>query len=424
MEDKIESLTALFLKNTMSHMRIKTANEAISNFENNILDEIEEIFIYIEELQVKDLDKSIYPMKSWTKFKNSKWAYECLTELKNIKKNINDTPISREFIEDVKIYHKIDWPEKVDSLKYKFSESYYKKYKDYKKYNQLSLTKIRMLSEGFIVLFFKKNKSFYKSYIEWIKNVENLFCLKEGDKSIYFQYSQDEFYTLQSSVNSYNDLNAFDQESFLNFIVDIFGILDDISRSRINNYDKTDEHRIRNEIRDFYHNILDIPAYTTGIMQSDIDNVLWLAINDTVDCYNFLRKKKKLTWNKCKQNNGFKAFMSHRLFIHLLKKETNEFLSEWVKVQITNIKNNYGVYINEKAQIKNNVWIDEHCHIGKCSIDEECHIKNSFIDDDVKIFPRVILNGVKLEHGSVIGPDINIQGILSMPTCTGKIVSE
>lgn len=429
MEHKIESLTALFLTNTLPFMRITSADEAVSNLETNIQDEIENTFIRIENVQnlkLNDDSDSFYPANKWNKFKNETWGYDCLVALREVEEILKRTkkPISQKFIKDVANYHKNEWVSKVDSINYKFSEPTYKKYKDYKKYERLSLSKIKMLAEGFIVLFFEKHKFFYMNYIKWIKNVDNLFCLKKNNEIINFSYTEEEYNTLKACIDSYSDLKEFDKSSFLDFIINILSILDDISRSRLQECEQIDESAIRKEVENFYSNIFDLPTETTGIMQGDKDNIIWLAVNDIMECFEFFRKKKRLTWKECKSNKGFKAFMNNRLYIHLFDIQSNQFILQWIKAQVIRVDNDYGVYINERAHIKNKVWIDENCQIGKCSIDEGCQIKNCNIDDDVILHKKVIVDGVVIRQGSEIGPDIEIKGIKPVTLCNGNFAGK
>lgn len=427
MKDKIESLSGLFFVNTLSYMRIKTEKEAIANLENNIQDAIENIFIEIQNISrdrlSDDVERSFYPEKKWEKFKGEVWGYNCLTTLRELAISIQNTesPISYQFIKDVKHYHKNEWPEKADTLKYKFSPAYYKKYKDYTKYSELSLSTMEMIADGFIVSFFEKHRNFYRNYIKWIKNIENLFSIKIEEKEIKFSYTEDEFKTLEDCVNSYNDLSIFDRKSFLDFILNIFSILDDISRTRLTGVDQIDEKEIRKEIELFYNDMFALPAETSGIIQGDIDNIIWRATNDAMDCYDFFRSKQGVTWEQCKSNKGFIAFMSHRLYFYLSCQNTSQFITKWIKGQVMKINNEYGVYINEKAQIETKVWIGENCQIGKCHIDEECVINNSYIDDDVILYSRVIVDGVAIKQGSILGPDIEIRGTLPKSICNGKL---
>lgn len=430
MKDKIESLTALFFVNTLSHMRIKTEKEAITNLESNIQGAIENIFIELQNISTdrlsNDSQNSFYPGNKWEKFKGEVWGYNCLTTLRELAISIQKTegPISSKFIKDVEHYYKNEWTEKADTLKYKFSSAYYKKYKDYTKYLELSLSTMEMIADGFIVSFFEKHINFYKNYIKWIKNIKNLFSIKIEKKEIKFSYTEDEFKTLEDCVNSYNDLNVFDRKSFLDFILNIFSILDDISRTRLTGIDQIDEKEIRKEIELFYTDMFALPAETSGIIQGDIDSIIWRATNDAMDCYDFFRSKQGVTWEQCKSNKGFIAFMNHRLYFYLSCKYTSQFITQWIKGQVMKINNEYGVYINEKAQIKTRVWIGENCQIGNCHIDEECVINNSYIDDGAVLRSRVTIDGVAIKQGSILGPDIEIRGNLTKSICNGKIAKK
>lgn len=430
MKNEIVSLTGLFFTNTLSHMRIKTEKEAITNLENNIQDAIENIFVELQKIPKNklsdDMKRNFYPENKWEKFKNEVWGYDCLTTFRELAISIRNTdcPISYQFIKDVESYHKNEWTNKADTLKYRFSSAYYKKYKDYTKYTELSLSTMEMIADGFIVSFFEKHKTFYNNYIKWIKNIENLFCITKEKTKMEFLYTEDEFKTLEDCVNSYNDLSSFDRNSFLDFILNIFSILDDISRTRLAGTDQIDEKKIRKEIEILYNKMFDLPAETSGLMQGDIENIIWSATNDTMECYNYFRNKLGITWDKCINNNGFIAFMSHKLYFYLSRKDSSQFIMQWVRAQVMKINNKYGVYINEKAQIKNRVWIGENCQIGNCCIDEECEIINSYIDDNVILYSRVIIDGVAIKKGSILGPDIKLKGVYSKSICNGKITEK
>lgn len=91
--------------------------------------------------------------------------------------------------------------------------------------------------------------------------------------------------------------------------------------------------------------------------------------------------------------------MRYRLYSYLSSKMNNEFLEHYIKAIIKETKEKYGVFISEKAQIENKVWIDENCKIGKC-----------YIESDVIILSEVELmaNNIIIKSGSVIGPGTRI----------------
>lgn len=433
-EDKIVSLTALFLTNTINHMGIKTAGEAVSIFEKNILDEIENIFCEIENCtdMGKKLSKkmdSFAPRNKWSKFEKGKWGYECLILLRDVKISIErvEKSISQEFINEVKKYHKNDWPIKADSIKYKFCEAYYKKYKNYKKYEKLSLSQIDMLAEGFIVLFFEKNNSqIYKDYIKWMKETSNFFCLKKGGNLIGGSYKKEEFDTIKKCVDDYHDFEEFNRHIFLDFIRNIFYILENISESRQVDIlgDKVDQEvvdirqdgYIRTEIENYYQKLFDYPVGTIGLVQDEINDIFWNAVDDVIESFNYLRKRENMTWQECMKINGFVALMRYRLYYYLSCRVTNDFIAERISNMVTETKDKLGIYISEKAQIKNQIWMEDNCYIEDCRIEEDCHIKNCYIESGVVLCPRVnfLADSVLVKKGKVVGPDVEVKGAVSV----------
>lgn len=422
---EIVSLTALFLTNTVKHMRLKTAAEVISTLQDNIINEIEFIFNEIEKIPKEKLstkDDAFIPQKKWSDFKKQKWGYDCLVFIREVKNSLENTGlcISSKFVEDVKKYHKNDWQIKIDTLNYKFSEANYKKYKDYKKYEELSISKITMISDALITSFFEKNKAFYSSYIEWMRDIDNFFILIKNGETITFRYELKEYETLKNFVDDYNDLEIFDRKSFLDFISNVLSVLDDISKSRFSNgkvykgtfknIDSDEETSIRKDIENFYSKLFDYPEGTIGIVQDEIDNMFWMAANDVIESYTFLKEKKGLTWEKCQESKGFNALMRYRLYWYLSNKRVNEFITSFIKAMVTETENKYGIYISENAQIKNKVWIEENCKIGNC-----------YIEDDVIIERGVNLMAEKvfIKSGSIVGPDVDIRGAIIVTISKG-----
>lgn len=428
--DKIVSLTALFLTNTINHMGIKTATEVVSILEKNILDEIENLFNKIEncgnkEKKLSNKVDSFAPRKKWDKFTKGTWGYECLVLLREVKISIESTDknIAKDFINEVKKYHKNDWPSKADKIYYKFSVPSYNKIKNYKKYVKLSLSQIDMLSEGLIVLFFEKNNpQIYKDYINWMKDTGNFFCLKKGRESVSFSYHDEEFDTIKKCVDSYHDFEEFNRNNFLDFIRNIFYILDNISGARqegiLNNEEKKgvlDIHQdefIRTEIDNYYHKLFNYPEGTIGLIQDEINDIFWRATNDVIESFYYLEEKENLTWEECVKNRGFTALMRYRLYYYLSCRARSDFIVERVAYMVSKTKDELGIYISEKAQIKTKIWMEDNCFIEDCRIEEDCHIKNCHIESDVVLCPRVnfLADSVWVKRGNVVGPDVDIRG--------------
>lgn len=420
MSTRIESLTGVFITNTIEYMRLDTEKDVLNAFESNILDEIDIIFYQIENLpsnsNSNNEKEGLYPRKQWENFKKEKWGYKCLVYLRKLKDYLEklEIPVSQEFICDVQKYHKKDWQRKADNINFQFSHKYYGNYKNAYKYQKLSSSKIDMLAEGFIGLFFNKHQMLYKKYIEWMKNIDNFFCLKANGKKVgVFEYTQKEFDSVKSCVDDYSKCTGFDRDSFVEFVRGIIYILDEISSSRLNNYVIRDEEEyIRTDIENFYNRIFSCPEGTIGIVRDEIDNMLWRAANDVLECYSFLRNKKKLTWKECEKSRGFRAFMRYRLYFYLSSKNDNEFIKKYVNSMVVETRKKYGIYISNEAQISNQVFIDENCYIENCRIEDECHIKNCYIEDDVILHSRVNLlaDNVLIKKGSIIESDFNIKG--------------
>lgn len=428
--DKIVSLTALFLVNTINHMGIKKADEAVSILEKNILDEIENIFDAIENCanMGKKLSKkvdSFAPQNKWSKFERGKWGYECLVLLRDVKISIEKTEknISQDFINKVKKYHKNDWPLKADSINYKFSEAYYKRYKNYRKYEKLSLSQIDMLSEGFIVLFFERNNlQIYKDYIDWMKDTKNFFCLKKGENLVSFLYKKEEFDTVKKCVDGFCEFEEFNRNNFLDFIKNLFYILDNISSSRQKGrlkdkgrpdvLDIRQDGFIRTEIENCFHKWFSYPEGTIGLVQSEIDDIFWRAVDDVIESFNYLKEKENLTWEECVKNKGFAALMRYRLYYYLSCNATNDFITDRIAHMVAETKDKLGIYISEKAQIKNQIWMEDNCFIEECRIEEDCHIKNCHIERNAVLCPRVnfLADSVRVKSGTVVGPDVEISG--------------
>lgn len=408
MEKKIVSLTALFLRNTFNQMKFDSIEKTISSFEGNIYDELDETFEQIKVLLKKKAapgaKKNATFLKKWERFKSEKWGYECLVCLKNIKgclEKAQEGTIPEEYFGIVQKYYADEWSDKFENLKFRFSKSYVKSYKDYTEQTKLSVAKIDMLTDGFIVPFFKKNRVLYEDYIKWMRDTNNFFGIKERNKIITFQYTKQEYKSVQECVNAYYDFHEFNSKSFSDFLKELILILESISESRQDHEIVSDEklEDIRKDIENLYQELFSYPEDTIGILKEEIDNMFWMAANDVIASYLFAKENRKLTWQECKKNSGFMAFMRYRLYSYLASKRENQFLSHYIKAIIKETKEKYGVYICEEAQIKNRVWIDENCKIGKC-----------YIENDV-----VILSGVELmaddivvKSGSVIGPDIRI----------------
>ncbi|GFI17707.1 UDP-3-O-(3-hydroxymyristoyl)glucosamine N-acyltransferase [Lachnospiraceae bacterium] len=420
MSIKIESLTGVFISNTIVHMRLETEKDIRNVLESNILDEIDVIFYQIEKLSsdLKSNSKTegLFPRKRWENFKKEKWGYKCLVLLRELKDYLENLqmPVSQAFIDEVQKYHKKDWQRKADNISFQFSHKYYDNYKNIAKHPKLSGSKIDMLAEGFIGLFFSKNQLLYRKYLEWMKNIENYFCLKEDGKKIaVFEYTQEEFDSLKNCVDDYSKFTEFNRDSFVEFVRSILYILDEISSSRLNDGGIQDEEEyIRTDIENFYNRIFSCPEGTIGIVRDEIDNMLWRAANDMLECYSFLKNKKKLTWKECEKSSGFRAFMRYRLYFYLSTKSDNEFIKKYVNSMVVETRKQYGIYISNEAQISNQVFIEENCHIEKCRIEEDCHIKNCHIEEDVILHPRVKLlaDNVLIKKGSIIESDFNIKG--------------
>ncbi len=423
MSIRIESLTGVFITNTIEHMRLDTEKDVLNAFESNILDEIDIIFYQIENLPsdlYSDNEKGFYPRKRWENFKKEKWGYKCLVYLRELKDYLENLkmPVSQEFISDVQEYHKKDWQRKADNMNFQFSHKYYGNYKNVYKHQKLSSSKIDMLAEGLIGLFFSKHQLLYRKYIEWMKNIDNFFCLKvKGEKVGVFEYTQKEFDSLRNCVDDYSKFTKFDRNSFVEFVRNVIYILDEISSSRLNNYVMQDEEEyVRTDIENFYNRIFSCPEGTIGIVRDEIDNMLWRAANDVFECYSFLKNHKKLTWKECEKSKGFRAFMRYRLNFYLSSKGDNEFIKKYVNSMLIETREKYGIYISNKAQISNQVFIDENCHIENCRIEDNCHIKNCYIEDEVILHSRVNLlaDSVLIKKGSVIESDFNIKGAVTV----------
>lgn len=418
MEKKIVSLTALFLRNTFNQMKFDSIEKAVHSFEGDLIDELDGIFNQIKSLlkekATSDAKKNATFLKKWERFKSEKWGYECLVCLKDIKcwlENIQEGTIPEEYFKTVQSYHANEWPDRLENLKFRFSKSYVKSYKNYSSHPKLTMAKINMLTDGFIVPFFKKNKVLYEDYIKWMGKTNNFFEVKEKKKTVTFQYDEAEYKSVQECVNAYYEFQEFDEKIFSDFLKELIFILESISTSRENQSFRNEDNLedIRKDIEHLYQELFPYPEDTIGISKEEIDNMLWRAANDVIESYRFAKENRNLTWQECKNNSGFMALMRYRLYSSLASKKRIEFVSRCIKAIIKKTIEIYGVYICEDAQIDNRVWIDENCRIGKC-----------YIESDVVILSGVELaDNIVVKSGGIIGPDTRI---LNKPDKKPKLV--
>lgn len=253
--------------------------------------------MFIRKKGTSDTKKNATFLRKWENFKSEKWGYECLVCLKDIKRYLEKARIGtvpKVYIDIVQNYYAEEWPDKAGNLKFKFSKSYVKEYKKYTQYNELSISKIEMLTGGLIVPFFKKNKLFYNNYIEWMQDIENFFRIYEKDKMISFQYSEQEYKSVKECVNAYNDFREFDSKSFYDFIKELILILEFITKSRQNQEIVIDEKLddIRKDIDNFYQELFLYSEDTIGILKEEIDNMFWTSANDVIESYIFAKEKE------------------------------------------------------------------------------------------------------------------------------------
>lgn len=412
MGKKIVSLTALFLKNTFAFMRYDTIDQTITGFESYIFDEIEalfkEIINILNEKATAEINKNATLSKKWRIFEGEKWGYNCLVRLREVEKclvNAEKGTISKEFLVEIKKYYREVWPEKSDNLNSKFSKSSLKLYKDYTKYTNLSLNKINMLVDGFIVPFFKDHTTLYEDYIKWLKHIDNFFSIEEKGEKIIFPYSQQQYDWVQGCVALYSDFEEFDEKNFCDFLTELLYRLESISSERANvqkevNIQEENDNieDIRKDIEKYFHELFSYPGGTIGILKEEVDNMLWSAANDTIENYMYIKESKNMTWSQCKDHNGFNALMRYRLYSILASKKENQFLSQYARTMEKETKEKYGVYISEYARVANRVWVDENCQIGKC-----------YIESDVNILSGVVLgDNIVVKCGSVVGPKAHI----------------
>lgn len=430
---EIRSLTGLFLNNTLKNMNMG-GDKAVESLRNNINSETKKVLENILELlsqkfykcTIKDTDKRF--LDKWDKVSRQKGGYEylcLLRDLENLLTEIKAEKINKKYIEIVDDYYENKWPDTYVFSARGFSIGTLKKLKRWDSYTKFTTQKIEMIIDMLIIPFFEKNTAYYQNYINWIQEVNNLFSF---DGKI-FEYTTDEYKSVEDCIESYKAVHSFERKDFYIFLRELMEKLEAISDRKYkfdnqktennsknkqkkliiktdnNNFDK-----VRHDIENIYKDIFNFPNATIGLVESEINNILFSAANNSVENYQFAYEKKHLTWEECKNNKGFMALMRYQIYRYLVSYiETNDFIKGIVKSMENYSEKQLGVFISKSAIIDNRVWIDEECRIGKCKIKSGVIVSKGVIleADHIYIHKNTFIEEKIVIQGS-INVDINI----------------
>lgn len=446
--EMVKSLPCMFFKNTTNLLNFRKFDNIVSEMQNDLWKAIEGIFDeIINTLAEKSVLNGIRVnrLEEAMKFYNRQsYLIDKVPALLSILEILNSQveSLSCIYIKEFEEYKKSFLSDE-NSTKTLCSAAMVKNYRNCKKYTCFSNEFIDSIVICFLIPEIKK-KDRYQIILNFIKNTDKFFEIKEGNKILKYNYTKYEYASLKKDVDNYvmNIKDDPELDNFRDLLIGIFKKLENITveKSIVGLSDSNDDDRetikdrANKEIGDFLHEQIKIPVGTSGLVEEQISDFFLNTTAQILNDYFFIHDRYHIPWNKCRDYNGFRSLMYYRLYNNLCAFD-NDYCLNRSKELFDRCCRETHIYLHPLAEIAaptfvgQDVFVTSGCKINSCVTiangtkiitDNKLlsrkgkHTRPIIIDNDVIIMEDCLIHGkthigskVIIESGLVIDSDID-----------------